>query len=184
MAEEKFISVWDYLIDNNELDVSDLILMAKIISLDKTKDGCYMSNNYICTLLRLKQETNASRRVSKLKNLGYIKVLELTKNDKSTRKIIPTYDNGLSLKISRVASKDKGVLLLKTTPLASKDNPPLSQETYYNISILDKLRISEEHISTIISEDKFETNEERGKAYIEREKILKQIKQLKKIKTT
>jgi hypothetical protein len=56
--EETFLQVWDYLLDNDELDLSDVLLMSKVISLHATDDGCYMTNDYICTMLRLKNVEN------------------------------------------------------------------------------------------------------------------------------
>jgi RecG-like helicase len=132
--DNTFIQVWDYLIDNEELDCVDLILLSKIISLSTTKDGCYMSNSYICNLIRVKNEETASRRVTRLKKLGYINVDEKTKNNKSSRKIYPTYQNGLTLKSSRIDSKVKEVLTSKSSEVDSKVKEVLTSKSNYNNS--------------------------------------------------
>jgi len=143
--QESFIQVWDYLIDNDELDCADLILLSKIISLSTTKNGCYMSNTYIATLLRLKNKETASRRITRLKMLGYIKVDEKTKDNKSSRKIYNTYQNGL---------------ILKSMSIDSKVIEVLTPELHYNISNNINLKEQLDNISSRIS-DKNITGDER-----------------------
>lgn len=158
--QESFIQVWDYLIDNDELDCADLILLSKIISLSTTKDGCYMSNTYIATLLRLKNKETASRRITRLKMLGYIKVDEKTKDNKSSRKIYNTYQNGLILKSSRVDSKVNTLLISKSLSIDSKVIGVLTPELHYNISNNINLKEQLDDISSRIS-DKNITGDER-----------------------
>jgi hypothetical protein len=125
---EQFVQVWDYILDNEELDVTDVLLLSKVISLHKTKDGCYMTNEYVCKMLRLKNIPTASRRISKLQKLGYIELrhIPLPGNNKKTRRfIIPTYENGLVQKSKRVDSKVNPPLTLKSIPLDFEVNPPL-----------------------------------------------------------
>jgi len=181
--DKSFIQVWDYLIDNDELDCVDLILLSKIISLSTTKDGCYMTNSYICKLIRVKNDETASRRISRLRDLGYIRVEEKTKDNKSSRKIYATYKHGLTLKSSRVDSKVKGVLTSKSSDLDSKVKEVLTSKSNYNISDNISLLNQLENINYIISENKFESNEARGEAYMEKSKIEIQLKQLNKIKS-
>ena len=106
--KETFIQIWDYILDNDELDVSDVLLLSKVISLHTSTDGCYMTNEYITKMLRLKNVETASRRINKLQKMGYVnlKYIPLPTNEKKTRRyIIPTYKNGLMLKSSRVDLK-------------------------------------------------------------------------------
>jgi hypothetical protein len=177
MENEQFIRVWDYLTDNDELDCVDLILLSKIISLSTTKDGCYMTNSYICTLIRVKNEETASRRVSRLKDLGYINVIERTKDNKSSRKIYPTYQNGLTLKSSRVDSKVKGVLTSKSSDLDSKVKVVLTSKSNYNINIEEQLIKLIENTSISISDNSLNA-EERNEALKEKYKLEQELKQL------
>jgi len=66
MENKEFLQVWDYVLNNDELDLTDVLLLSKVISLHATKDGCYMTNDYICKMLRLKNIETASRRINKL----------------------------------------------------------------------------------------------------------------------
>lgn len=130
--EETFLQVWDYLLDNDELDLSDVLLMSKVISLHATDDGCYMTNDYICTMLRLKNVETSSRRINKLEKMGYVelKYIPLPTNAKKTRRyIIPTYKNGLMLKSSRVDLKVNTPLTTKSIPLDLKVNTPLTTKS-------------------------------------------------------
>ena len=52
--DKDYKKLYDYILDNKELDITDVLLMTIVISLHKTPDGCYMSNDYICDKLRLK----------------------------------------------------------------------------------------------------------------------------------
>ena len=176
--KEPFIQVWDYLVDNDELDCVDIILLSKIMSLSTTKDGCYMTNLYICNLIRVKNEETASRRISRLRDLGYIRVNERTENNKSSRKIYPTYENGLTLKSSRVDSKVKGGLTPKSRGVDSKVKEVLTLKSNYNIS--DKINLENQlnNINFIISEDKFNTGDERWEAMLERKKLEEQLKEI------
>lgn len=135
--ENTFLQVWDYLLENPELDNTDVILLAKIISLGNAKDGCYMTNDYICKLVKLKNNESASRRISNLEKLGYIKCL-FTGNKKDSKKtkryIYPTYQNGLTQKSIRIDSKVNDTLIPKSISIDSKVNQPLTQESTNNIN--------------------------------------------------
>lgn len=178
-VEETFLQVWDYLIDNDDFDCKDLILMAKIISLHSTKDGCYASNKTIGGWLRI-DEKNASRRLAKLKKLGYINIISWGKNNNTKRVIVPTYDNGLVLKTTRGSvANDKGVLSQTSRGIVAIDKGGLSQTSHNNINLLNNLKEQLNKTSMIISENKFETEEERVVAYAERNRIEKELKKNK-----
>jgi hypothetical protein len=130
--KETFIQIWDYILDNDELDVSDVLLLSKVISLHTSTDGCYMTNEYITKMLRLKNVETASRRINKLQKMGYVnlKYIPLPTNEKKTRRyIIPTYKNGLMLKSSRVDLKVNTPLTTKSTPIDLKVNTPLTSKS-------------------------------------------------------
>jgi hypothetical protein len=78
------------IINNHELDWINKILLSEIISLSKLDKGCIASNESLGELLSL-HYGNVSKRISKLRDLGYIKVV-LKKKDESTtlRIIVPT----------------------------------------------------------------------------------------------
>ena len=78
------------IIKNRELDWTNKVLLSEIISLNKLERGCITSNESLGKLLSL-HPGNVSKRISQLKDLGYIKIV-LKKKDVSTtlRIIIPT----------------------------------------------------------------------------------------------
>lgn len=130
--QEEFLQVWNYILDNDELDLTDVLLLSKVISLHATKDGCYMSNDYTCKMLRLKNIETASRRINKLEKMGYVelKYIPLPTNAKKTRRfIIPTYEKGLTQKSSRVDLKVNTPLTTESIPLDFKVNTPLTPES-------------------------------------------------------
>ena len=207
--EDTFIQVWDYLLDNDELDLSDVLLMSKVISLHHTEEGCYMTNDYICKILRLKNIETSSRRINKLEKMGYVKLkyIPLPTNDKKTRRyIIPTYKNGLSQKSSRVDLKVNTPLTTKSIPLDLKVNTPLTTKSTppclesQSITSVDNIKenIKKTHqvyntnleyqdipsvedrlkeLNTQIDLDRFISNEERGMAYMERNKLERELKE-------
>jgi len=191
--EKSFLQVWDYLLDNEELDPSEVLLLSKVISLHSTKDGCYMTNDYVSKMLRLKNVETASRRITKLQKLGYVELrfIPSPNNPKKTRRyIIPTYENGLSQKSIRVDLKVNPPLTCKSTPIDLKVNTPLTLKSTtpclesQSIISIDKI-IDEnsllnqlENINKIISEDKFETGDDRGNAYMKRHRLEQQLKEV------
>jgi hypothetical protein len=183
--KEEFLQVWDYILDNDELDVTDVLLLSKVISLHATKDGCYMSNDYICTMLRLKNIETASRRINKLEKMGYVelKYIPLPTNAKKTRRfIVPTYQKGLMLKSSRVDLKVNIPLITKSIPLDLKVNTPLTTKSttpclesqsiisveYINENIREIHQL--EHINQLDKENPVELND------YEKEQLLNLIK--------
>ena len=190
--EQTFIQVWDYLLDNEELDVSDVLLLSKVISLHQTQDGCYMTNEYISTMLRLKNVETASRRINKLQKLGYVELrfIPAPNNPKKTKRfIIPTYENGLSQKSTRIDLKVNDPLILKSTPIDLKVNTPLtlksthpcleSQSIISVNNIIENINLEDQlyKINKIISEDKFDNPDDRWRAMVERKRIEELLKE-------
>ena len=211
--EDTFIQVWDYLLDNDELDVSEVLLMSKVISLHATEEGCYMTNDYITKMLRLKNIETASRRINKLEKMGYVelKYIPLPTNAKKTRRyIIPTYKNGLMLKSSRVDLKVNTPLTTKSIPLDLKVNTPLTTKSIggcpesqsiisvdnindnikkthqvYNTNLeyqdnpsVEDLLIELKDLNFLIEQNMFLTPDDRGAAFIDRNRIEIEIKKL------
>lgn len=207
--KDTFIQIWDYILDNDELDVSDVLLLSKVLSLHSTDDGCYMTNDYITKMLRLKNIETASRRINKLEKMGYVqlKYIPLPTNAKKTRRyIIPTYKNGLMLKSNRVDLKVNTPLTQESIPIDSKVNTPLttksttpcleSQSIISVDNIIDNINKKHQVYNTnleyqepsveerlkqlneLITINNFSTNEERGTAYMERNKLEMELKEL------
>jgi hypothetical protein len=72
--DEKRKGIWIPidLMENNELDWTNKILLSEIWSLDDLPDGCFASNEYFGGLLGI-SKGSASKRITQLTNLGYIK---------------------------------------------------------------------------------------------------------------
>lgn len=104
----KFLKIPYQILLNNELDAENKILLSKIIELDKLPDGCYISNNHLGSLLGINR-FSVSKRVTRLRTLGYVMVSEVTKNNITLRRITPTP------KWSRCFSKDNGGVSFTTT---------------------------------------------------------------------
>ena len=78
------------LIDNPELDWVNKILLAEIQSLSKLELGCIISNEALGEMVNL-HPGNISRRISWLKDNGYVNILLQKKDLKKTqRKLFPT----------------------------------------------------------------------------------------------
>ena len=91
-----------------------------------------MTNDYVSKMLRLKNVETASRRITKLHNLGYVELrfIPAPNNPKNTRRfIIPTYEKGLTLKSTRLDLKVNDPLILKSTPIDLKVNTPLTSKS-------------------------------------------------------
>lgn len=91
----KFLKIPYKILLNNELDAENKILLSKIIELNKLPDGCYISNSHLGSLLGI-NKYSVSKRVTRLRALGYIMVNETIKNNITLRMIIPTpkWDKG------------------------------------------------------------------------------------------
>ena len=130
--KETFLRVWDYIFENDDLDIADVVLLSKIMSLDETKDGCYITNRALGELVRI-TPNRISVRLRVLEDKGYINMTHIPhpKNPSKTKRFIkPTYDNGLSLKTKKYVASDNTPLLLETTPLVASDNPHSRQQQY------------------------------------------------------
>jgi hypothetical protein len=86
----KGIWIPNELMEISELDWVDMVLLTEIIQLAKLPDGCIASNEHFAQLLRMNKSA-ASRRITKLKKLGYLTCKNVYKNKLCLgRKISPT----------------------------------------------------------------------------------------------
>lgn len=77
------------IMNDKKLDWNDKALLSEIISLH-SNGSCYASNEYFSEFLGLKTKSAASKKIKKLKNLGYIGVQNHYKDNQCTgRTIIP-----------------------------------------------------------------------------------------------
>ena len=138
--DKQFSKFYEYIGLRQDIDAVDKILLTKIISLSKSKQGCYITNNSLKLYTSLADDKRISRRLSNLEKRGFIKIHY--HDDK--RYITP------------LVSKDTLPLSQETHPLVSKDNPPLSQETNNKINdnIIDKIT-------------RLDTSNNTGETYIE-----------------
>ncbi len=117
---EKRTGIWipKELMRNSELDWTNKVLIAEIQSLHNNPGGCFASNEFFSDLLGLGNASSASKRISKLKQLGYITTKNIYgKGDCIGRIITPTFKkapsqtteigSGLSTSSSK---KNKGVV--------------------------------------------------------------------------
>jgi len=131
MEKEQFLMVSYSLLNIKDLKDGDKLLLALIQSLDKAKNGCLISNSYLGKLFNISR-TAASERITKLKGLGYIETSSYTFNNKTFRKIIPTFKEKESVKLNEVVGEVKG-------DSRSSLNPPSSE---VGTIILDSLNQS------------------------------------------
>lgn len=75
---EKRTGIWIpvELMMDKQLDWSNKVLLTEILSLHKLPDGCFASNDQLAELLGI-EKSAASKRISKLKKLGYIQTKDV-----------------------------------------------------------------------------------------------------------
>ena len=93
-----FLQIPDYILSNQELDGDNKILLAKIIELHTRAGSCFISNNTFGNFMGMSR-TSISKRISKLKQLGYITTQDVWENKVQKGRIItPTFKRGSSQK--------------------------------------------------------------------------------------
>jgi hypothetical protein len=75
------------LMENNDLDWTNKILLSEISSLNDLPNGCFASNEYFGGLLRIARGS-ASKRITQLTNLGYIKTENVYKKGNCIGRVI------------------------------------------------------------------------------------------------
>jgi hypothetical protein len=117
---QKRTGIWipKELMENTELDWTNKALLAEIQSLHNNPEGCFASNEFFSDLLGLGNASSASKRISKLKRMGYITTKNVYGKSNCVGRIItPTFkkapsqttevDSGFSMSSSK---KNKGVV--------------------------------------------------------------------------
>jgi biotin operon repressor len=99
------------IMDIKGLDLNGKALLAEIEQLSKLEKGCYVSNHTLAELFSLTERT-ISRRISELKQLGYITTKEVGKHNNSSLRMIymtsKLYDEGRQNVYGGVDKNDKG----------------------------------------------------------------------------
>jgi hypothetical protein len=174
--KKQFLMLDYNLLERTDIDSDSKIILAKVLSLNETPDKCYMSNKHIATFLGLKNPETASRKISKLVKLGYIKLQMETCEYGTRRKIFPTqllFETIGGTKISQEVNPK-----LVKDPTQKKSVPPPAESQ--SIISVDYISLENQlnHISTIISENNFNTGEERWDAMLQRKKLEEQLKEI------
>lgn len=108
-----FLQIPNSILENTELDGDNKILLSKIIELHKRAGSCFASNNTFGNLIGMSR-TSASKRITKLRDLGYITtepVLDVDGKFQIGRIITPTSKRGSSQKKQVGSSKSsKGIV--------------------------------------------------------------------------
>ncbi|MCH7410183.1 helix-turn-helix domain-containing protein [Belliella sp. DSM 111904] len=94
------------ILGNNNLDPTNKILLAEILSLTELPEGCFASNQYFAELLGL-TKSSVSKRISSLQILGYINTDNIYKNNQCLGRII-TKGHVVSQKTTTSSTKKKG----------------------------------------------------------------------------
>jgi biotin operon repressor len=106
-----YLQIPNNILENKELDGDNKILLSKIIELHKRGNGCYASNNKFGNLIGMSR-TSISKRITKLKQLGYVTTEDVWEDKVQKGRIItPTYKKGSSQKKQVSSSKSsKGIV--------------------------------------------------------------------------
>ena len=108
--DEKRKGIWIPidLMENNELDWTNKILLSEIWSLDDLPDGCFASNEYFGGLLGI-SKGSASKRITQLTNLGYIKTENVYQKGNCIGRVIrPTGETVKTDNENKVSVQQKG----------------------------------------------------------------------------
>jgi len=109
--EEKRKGIWIpvELMENNELDWTNKILLAEICSLDELPDRCYGSNEYFGGFLKISKGA-ASKRITRLTSLGYIKKENVYKKGNCVGRIIRPIEKKEPASQKRSSQENQGVV--------------------------------------------------------------------------
>ena len=106
---EKYLKIGNEILYNPELDCTEKILLAEIQSLHKLEKGCFASNEHFALLLGLKTPAAASKRISRLKGMGYITTKNVYgKSNLVGRVITPTFKKTPEKSTESVPEHSKG----------------------------------------------------------------------------
>ena len=84
------------MMENKDLDWENKVLLTEISSLHKLEKGCHASNEFFASLIGI-EKSAASKRITHLKNMGYIQTKNIYQNNNCIGRIItPTLKKGSS----------------------------------------------------------------------------------------
>ena len=132
--KNNFLQIPDYILSNQELDGDNKILLAKIIELHTRAGSCFMSNNTFGDFMGMSR-TSISKRVTKLKSLGYIFTQDVWENKVQKGRIItPTFKRGSSQSSKGIVPKVNGGSSPSSKGVVPQVNtniqPLINKETY------------------------------------------------------
>jgi biotin operon repressor len=136
-----FLQIPKYILENKELDGDNKILLSKIIELHNRGNGCYASNNTFGDLIGMSR-TSVSKRITKLKNLGYITTKDVWENGQQKGRICtPTFKKGSSQSSRGIVPEVKGGSSPSSkgvVPEVGTNIKPLTYNKTYNNTGADK----------------------------------------------
>lgn len=197
---ESFIQIPDSLMCNKDLTDQDKLTLGLILSFINNDKEFFMGNELIAERLGITKNA-ASKRIQRLEKLGcielsytykkgkkevdkrYIIILSLTPKVSSgglhvssdRLKGIVSQTKGYSLTDSEVSSKQGGIIQPYNTSVLNKVIDKLEDKILNNEkSVEDRL----DELNNLIENDIFNSPEDRGFAYMERNKLERELKQL------
>ena len=122
--------------ENKELDGDNKILLSKIIELHTRGNGCYASNNTFGDLIGMSR-TSVSKRITKLKNMGYITTKDIWEDGQQKGRICtPTFKKGSSQSSKGIVPEVKGGSSPSSKgvvpEVGTNIKPLINKETYNN----------------------------------------------------
>lgn len=119
------------LIEDKKLDWHNKVLLSEIYSLVKLEDGCFASNEHFAELLGV-EKSAASKRISKLKEWGYINCKNQYKNKQCIGRIITRSSspkNHTVVPPEQEGSSHKTVKVVPSEPLGISQGKPINTVT-------------------------------------------------------
>lgn len=133
---ENFLQISNSILTITELDGDNKILLAKIIELHTRAGVCFASNNTFGNLIGLSR-TSASKRITKLKELGYVTTEDVWEGKVQKGRIItPTFKQGSSQKKQVGSSNKQQGIVPKVQGGSSQSSKGVVPEVQTNIKEL------------------------------------------------
>jgi len=131
-----YLQIPNSILENKELDGDNKILLSKIIELHKRGGICFASNNTFGNLIGMSR-TSVSKRITKLKELGYITTQDVWEGKVQKGRIItPTYKKGSSQKKQVSSSQSSKGIVPKVNGGSSPSSKVVVPEVGTNIQSL------------------------------------------------
>jgi biotin operon repressor len=131
-----YLQIPKYILENKELDGDNKILLSKIIELHNRANGCYASNNTFGDLIGMSR-TSVSKRITKLKSLGYITTKDVWEDGQQKGRICtPTFKKNSSQSSKGIVPEVKGGSSPSSKgvvpEVGTNIKPLINKETYNN----------------------------------------------------